>query len=237
MWLYVWTSPLKKAYIGKWEWSPNANTVAYRPLNSTTTVNDQSGNSYNLTQTWGSFGTYNGIDCFYNGWSTTGYFTLTSWANIPTGNTNRTILVWAYPTGYNSSYARYFLCYGEQTSWKGCRLYINTSSKPTADIYTNAITGSTNMSTSGWSLLTFTSTGNTFNFYVNWTSVWSNSSWTINTREISSSYPLRLMRSNISTSSNYQVRGYISEVIIENKTRTADEIADYYNQTKWNYWL
>lgn len=228
---------LKAAYIGKPEWTPWANTVAYRPLNSTTTVNDQSGNGYNLTQTWGSFGTYNGVDCFYNGWSTTGYFTLTSWANIPTGNTNRTILLWAYPTGYSSSYARYFLDYGGSSAGTAVYLSLSTAQKPNASIYSTSVTGSTNMSTSGWSLLTFTSTGNTFNLYVNGTSVWTSSSWTINTTALSSSYPLRLMRQNTSTSNNYQVRGYISEVIIENKTRTADEIADYYNQTKSNYWI
>lgn len=235
-WNNVYAMPLKEAYIGRWKWSPNANTVAYRPLNSTTTVNDQSWNSYNLTQTWGSFGTYNGVDCFYNGNSTAGYFDLTSWANIPTGNADRTILMWAYPTGYNSSYSRYFIDYGGSSAGTAVYVDINTSWKPYASIYSTGITGSNAMSTSSWSLLTFTSTGNTFNFYVNWASIWS-SSWTINTTAISSSYPLRLMRQNTASSSNYQVRGYISEVIIENKTRTADEIANYYNQTKANYWI
>ena len=30
---------------------------------------------------------------------------------------------------------------------------------------------------------------------------------------------------------------YISNAILENKARTAQEISDYYNQTKSNYWL
>jgi hypothetical protein len=30
---------------------------------------------------------------------------------------------------------------------------------------------------------------------------------------------------------------YISKVIFENKTRTAQEISNYYNQTKWDYWI
>lgn len=33
------------------------------------------------------------------------------------------------------------------------------------------------------------------------------------------------------------VNWYMSEVIIENKVRTAQEISDYYNQTKSNYWI
>jgi hypothetical protein len=30
---------------------------------------------------------------------------------------------------------------------------------------------------------------------------------------------------------------YYSNMILENKVRTAQEISDYYNLTKWNYWL
>jgi len=30
---------------------------------------------------------------------------------------------------------------------------------------------------------------------------------------------------------------YLSEIIIEDKARTAQEIAGYYNQTKWDYWI
>jgi hypothetical protein len=30
---------------------------------------------------------------------------------------------------------------------------------------------------------------------------------------------------------------YMSDFIIENKVRTTQEISDYYNQTKTNYWL
>lgn len=229
--IYVGTTKVRPTWRQPW-----VNTVAYRPLNSTTTVNDKSGNGYNLTQTWGSFGTYNGVNCFYNGWSTTGYFELTSWANIPTGNTDRTILLWAYPTGYSSSYARCFFRYGTSSTGKWVELDISSSGKYRALSGTTVITWGT-FSTSAWSLLTFTTTWNTFSLYANGVLQGSNSAGTIDTAAISSSYPLRLMRLNTSTSNSYQVRGYISEVIIENKTRTADEIAAYYNQTKSNYWL
>ena len=34
-----------------------------------------------------------------------------------------------------------------------------------------------------------------------------------------------------------QVHFNLSEFILEDKVRTAQEISDYYNQTKWDYWL
>ena len=48
------------------EWKPWANTIAYYPLTSVSTVNDMSGNNktltnYNNVQFW----TYNGVDCCY----------------------------------------------------------------------------------------------------------------------------------------------------------------------------
>jgi len=51
-WIQQSPKELKSAYIGDYiaPREPNANTVAYWPLNSTTTVNDQSWNWYNLTQ-------------------------------------------------------------------------------------------------------------------------------------------------------------------------------------------
>lgn len=36
---------------------------------------------------------------------------------------------------------------------------------------------------------------------------------------------------------NQFIYGYMSDVIIEDKAWTATEISDYYNLTKWNYWL
>jgi hypothetical protein len=35
----------------------------------------------------------------------------------------------------------------------------------------------------------------------------------------------------------YKVNGYFKTLILEDKARTADEITNYYNLTKSNYWL
>ena len=58
---------LKNAYIGEYpeRWQPWANTVAYYPLTSTTTVNDLSGNGYTLSthDTLPTFWIYQWVDC------------------------------------------------------------------------------------------------------------------------------------------------------------------------------
>lgn len=230
MGVYLWVDQQQR--------QPWANTVAYRPLNSTTTVSDQSGNNHTLTQTWGSFGTYNWVDCFYNGGSSLGYLELETAPNIPSGNADRTISFWAYPTSYNRYYDRYFFSYGDfAANGKAVYLVIGSNWKMMADVLGGAIFSTNTMSTSGWSLLTFTTSWNTFSVYENGELVWSNSSITINTRAVASPYSLRLMEWRDSTSLNYQVQWYLSEVIIENKTRTATEISNYYNITKSKYWL
>lgn len=250
MWIYVWSNEIKNAYIGanpikeifawenkvrpEWKREPNANTVAYRPLNSTTTNTDQSWNGYNLTKTWGSFTTLWNVSCFYNGGSTTWYFNLTSASKIPSWNTDRTICLWVNPSNYTTSYDRYVFAYWENSNWKSMKIMLTKQWYFRAYIYGNSIT-STYRKVPWWHQLTITTSWNTFNFYENWALIWSDNSWTINTTSISSSYPLRLMRLNSSTSDNYQIRWYLSEVIIEDKTWTADEVLAYYNQTKWNY--
>jgi hypothetical protein len=227
---------LKNAYIGE-VWTPWANTVAYRPLTETTTMYDQSWNNYNLTKTDdGSFTTLWNVSCFYNGWSSIGYFTLNSAPKIPSGNADRTILLWARPSSYSSSYSRYFLDYGGSSAGTAVYLTINTSKKYYASVSSKGITWNT-MPTNAWSLMTFVSSGNTFYLYANGELQWSNSNATINTTAVSSSYPFSLMGQNTSTSTNYQVRWYLSEVIIEDRAWTATEIANYFNNNKEKYWL
>lgn len=227
---------LYKAYIGEDPaWKPNAHTVAYRPLTSTTTVYDQSWNNYTLTQTGGSFTTVDGVDCFYNGWSTTGYFNLTSADKIPTWSAARTILLWVYPTSYSSSYSRYFLSYWRSTNAGKMDLTINTEKKCAFSIWGTSKSWAV-MNTTGRTLITLRTNGANTYLHLNGLQQASYTE-TLTTNAISSSYPFRLMRLNTSTSSNYQVRWYLSEVIIEDKNWTATEILNYFNDNKAKYWL
>lgn len=227
--VYLWENKVRP----EWKREPNANTVAYRPLNSTTTNTDQSWNGYNLRQTWGSFTTLDGVDCFYNGWSTTGYFNLTSASKIPSWNADRTILLRANSKSYSSSYDRAILQYGSNANGSQLTIALSTSNNAAALTYNYAVTWDT-MTSWKWVSLAFTYSWGTWKFYQDGVLKWS-ANTSLSTTAISSSYPLRLMRRNTSTSSNYQFRWYLSEVIIEDKAWTADEVLAYYNQTKWNY--
>lgn len=215
------------------EWrKPWANTVAYRPLNSTTTVNDMSGNGYNLTQTGGIFGVYNDVDCFY-----TGYLSLTSAPLIPIGDADRTISLWVCPDNYSSSYERPIFGYGNATGTQVLRIYEGTNGKYSAAL--SYITGMAWPDITTWKRALLTLVVNDVGypgFFVDGVLVASGTTQA-STAEISSSYPLRLMRRNNSTSASYQVRWCLSEVIIENVAWSVDEVAAYYNSTKSNYWI
>lgn len=224
-----------------WEdynWKPWDNTVAYRPLTSQTTVNDQSWNNYTLTQTGGSFTTLWDVSCFYNGWGTSWYFNLNSAPKIPSGNADRTISLWVKPNSYSGSSQNTILSYGTDTAGEMVRFIISTSWKygitvdGSSGIYSSGL-----ISTSNWKLMTFVSSGNSYYLYVNWSLEGMGTYSSINTTAVSSSYPLRIMRRNTSTSSNYQLRWYLSEVIIEDIVRTDQKILNYFNSLKWKYWL
>jgi hypothetical protein len=71
--------------------------------------------------------------------------------------------------------------------------------------------------------------------FVNWVSIWTHTStynsslpWWSNTTYIW--HPS-------TDSDSKSAYWYVKDYIIENKARTSDEIAKYYKQTKWNYWL
>lgn len=223
--IYFWVDERRK---------PWANTVAYRPLTSTTTVNDQSWNNYTLTRTWGSFTTIGGVDCFYNGWWTSGYFTLNSAPKIPSWSAARTISLWVKPTNYSRSYDRYILDYGGQTAGSGVAFLTTMYGLYEVLVVTDYMDWASVIVAR--KLLTFTTSWSGYDFYINWVLQW-HSSYALNTSAVSSSFPLRLMRQNTTTSDNNQLRWYLSEVIIEDKAWTATEIENYFNDNKSKYWL
>ena len=240
MWVYIYQSwietPMQNDYIGEYWWKPWANTLAYYPLTSTTTVNDMSGNNKTLTNQGGVFWTYNGVDCVYcwNSWIvrndtvTTAYIwqtsTMSAWVSRATWNSSE---CWI-GTGYNN--------------WPYYNKYVSLSMLLQAtrvrfwcwwwnawhDLDYSVITTENH-----WYHLvqTFASDG-TRKCYFNWTLVgtWNqiieqNISW------------FSIVGSKWGASEQYYWNWYASEIIIENKTWTDAEILDYYNQTKANYWL
>ena len=81
-------------------------------------------------------------------------------------------------------------------------------------------------------LVTITADSSWRTMYMNWTQV---STWSSTITFIST--VLCIGGGSWTSSVDNFFNGYMSDVIIENKVRTAQEISDYYNATKSNYWI
>ena len=218
--VYVWTNSLKNAYIGEYGWKPWANTLLYVPF--VDDLLDHSWNSVSLNTGWTITNTtLSWVKCA----------SLTNWwLNTPTLDTtwNWTQTIWVkwLPTW----------------SWDNAIIDKGNSSRAVWTwlknwSYISSITGvwyssSASVDTSNvWHLLTVVRDSWTLYIYYDWVqkltySISSYESWISNNFWI-------YKREWSSTFGNW----YISGWIVENKARTAQEVQDYYNQTKWNYWL
>lgn len=204
-------------------WTPWANTIAYYPLDSTNTVNDLSGNWYNLTNTMVVFWNYVGVSCASFDWATSKLTatisTLPQWANA------RTISLWVYDIGWVGKSIMWYwanrtkrwcfiLNYANSSEWYWLTPYYD-------DIYSYITTTST------WMLLTWTYDGTNFKLYINGELIGTSDDITLVTSwtnfEIWNPYDTGF----------YQ--WYASNAIIEDKARTAQEISEYFNRTKALY--
>ena len=206
-------------------WQPWANTIAYYPLNSTNTVNDLSWNSNTLTNQWATFWTYWGVDCV----NTTGKSLYWLVTNLPIWNSMRTISVRANAQASSSWMAIYW--YGSNTTHNRCVCYRTTIdgwiiyfSHQIDDIATSIV-----MDTNKRYLFTYTYDGTTAKWYVNWSLAWS-----VNVVLETTSSDLVISWWG---AWHETFTGYISNFIIEDKARTAEEISDYLNRTKSLYWI
>lgn len=211
-------------YIGEYWWHPWANTLLYWPL--VTDANDASGNSRDGTPT--SSVTFSSSD----------------WAYIPSGN-RINIPQFTVPTVVTISMWVKFITVGN--TW---RLYSDWSGS-----IRNMLVHHYNLSKLSWLFWDWstnqqelqrndTLTYNVWNNYVlvkNWTSVTVyhnnqdkgtqttlyNVAWWNNTWQEFSIW-------NISWET---AQYYFKDYIIEDKAWTQQEVSDYYNLTKWNYWI
>lgn len=211
-------------------WKPWANTLLYFPLE-----NDAIDvvNSVSLTSSWTT--NYTTV-----GWVKSAEFTKLNWlynnnvAVLPQWDVAKTISMWTYIKGKNigrywfvmfwtnSSWATFWISWKENTDNICLSRWWSISSEytPSQNTWINLVC--TYDTTNKWRLysngnqtpvITWNTTAPT-----QWTSiyVWA-SIWNTETRQT--------------------MYWNLSNVIIENKVRTAQEVEDYYNQTKWNYWL
>ena len=219
-------------YLWNNEWLPWENTIAYYPLDSNTTVNDASRNNRNLTNNGTTFWVYQWVDSGYiNGnmyftWiSTPSNITINIRYNLRHKSENYHLIAWLR-YGVSNTNAYWLLMTGEfagRPNWQWFWIQYNNSS--TADNYywlTNWMI-STEWVWYNWVL---TYDWATLKIYTNWVLSTSASSSMSNARDT-----IMLWWSP----ENSQVN--LSNVIFEDKVRTADEISNYYNSTKANYWI
>lgn len=234
---------LYAAYIGEYkEWKPWANTVLYIPFDQEYWATDQSWNWYTVTNGF-TLWTYNNVYCARNtavgNRIKTGItYTTQHWGNNVFTNpytVNVRMYIESQPSSNYISWISWFASggsYPQNNIWM--ETFTSYSWKAVWNVNTNywidywkwvnvvcTVTPAT--SWYDYSLYlnwVFQATVNPSGFigtpswyhYINylkvWTSTWSTTVWTC-----------------------------YSEYILENKARTAQEISEYYNITKANYWL
>lgn len=218
-------------------WQPWANTLAYYPLTTETTVSDLSGNNRNLTQHDNStFWTYGWVDCVYVSWNNA------SWFHCLTTNSITNQVLWNQFTmmwyGYRSDSSKWLFSgmWGINWSWNWFNVIFNTSDI-SAEILRNGSINSISYSSGNiywqWKLLTATYDNWSVKLYLNGSQV-ATGTYTVGTINI---LWVGCFFGTQSSWYTYQWNWYISNFILENKARTADEISAYYNQTKAKYWI
>lgn len=218
-------------------YEPNENTVVYYPLTSETTVNDLSWNWYTLTQNWNSdFWTYLWIDCVYVHWSDSSWFkclTNQSINNSVLWNTFTLIFRWAR---YDSNSTLLCGFWWKNGSWNGLN-YMATSSVINMEVLLNwsinRLQASPTINAQERNLFVAVYDNGAEKWFINTNQVVSGSYtvWTINVFWVWCAFGTE------TSWYTYQWNGYVSNCIIEKKARTAQEIVDYYNITKWFYWI
>lgn len=211
-------------------WRPWVNTIAYRPLNSTDTVNDMkwTWTAYNLTWT-ATFWVDEWVDCYQS----RSYGTMLTIADsLLYGNSNFTVNYWILEKQTSSSHQHVFLSW-----WTGKKqqvlMWINWNNNHLMcwKYFEDYDTWYT-LTAWNWINVCITYDWSNMKIYVNWNLqlTQSISFW------ITSSWETSLWDSSLWWNNQY-FRWNMSEAILEDKERTAQEIADYYNSTKWDYWI
>ena len=207
---------------GGWGWQPWANTIAYYPLNSTYTDTDQSWNNNNGTTTWTII--YDSISAQFSSWNYitiptiipywSNPYTISVWYNTPDSSWHQNVVYFQVNSNVNNTASALFVYQWHLYYW----------SKGASDWNISSVS----ISNDTWYNIVFTYTWTQLECFVNGVS-----KWTFN-RTISSTAP---NTAYIGKGSPEICIGKTSNLIIENKVRTAQEISDYYDLTKWDYWI
>ena len=214
---------------GGW-WKPWANTIAYYPLD--TDFNDASWNGYNLTNSWGTITTSDWVACAYFSWSSN----VMASASISVTTQDSTFAFWMKKMRHTNN-ERFIHRTNDNIEqaiawrWTQWQLnFINWQNWWRSNGY--------NSNTPEWQWIfvvgTWWSSWN--KAYLNWVEqTLSYLNGNASSTALSVTYSDIVLGNNRWWSQPWQC--YLSNVIIENKVWTADEVSEYYNLTKSNYWL
>lgn len=234
----IWNQEVTKVFVGSEQirpswWQPWANTIAYYPLNWN--LNDNSGNGYNLTNSWTTF------------------ITLASWKQV---------LSVEQASAYNNSFTydlsgkdftiSYFVKDTAQRIWYSDFPYIRLYNSSNSVLYENkhAWPSQRNLV---WARINnnYPWDVERYNIDENWHSyfyVYNNTDrvqklyvdWNLVSTAQPISNPISTACAKLQVGGLWykgQVHFQMWDLIIEDKVRTAQEIADYYNKTKSQYWI
>ena len=228
-WMYIWQQKIRPSGWGGWQ--PWENTMLYLPME--TDLLDHSGNSLTVNNLWSvalanvwlsfSVAQFNSTSTeltFAYQWSINSAWTMSFWENIENQSTDA-MFVGAWTWSAHNLFQLWFT--PRPARWL-------TLSDTSTDIDSGSFTGRDG----SWHLITATYSGvgwqtNNAKVYIDgslamqWTMQWWN--WNTNT----------FMVGNY----NQQVNmwWFLSKFIVETAERTAQEVADYFNATKWDYWI
>ena len=225
--------------IDSW-WTPWANTVAYYPLTSITTVNDMSGNNRNLTNSNVSFWTQFGVDCAYISWNADSYHSVTKYLYwnitwLPTWSSARTYSFWIYndnasvPSAADDVYIFQWITSTNRMVFVNWWWVDSSSGLAISQRWSSWYFWASIRKQRCYNVITYE--GARFEWYVKWVSRWT---WTYTINTWSNKFSIFWASENPAWNA---FNWWMSRLILEDRARTAGEVAAYYYQTKSNYWL
>lgn len=242
MWISIWNSEISTAtgiYCGSrklrpWEippFTPWENTVAYYKLIENWT--DFSWKWNNLSSNWTPVYTtvWNATYASLNSTASGNFLYTDSATWVPQWTSDRTVSCWFYKWSWTKSTDATIFMLWNAASNQMFNVFIDRNARTLwISQYGSGQWGMYTFTDNTWYHIVVTYSWTTWTVYVNWTNIgtWNYTIWT-------SWNKIYLMQWSWD-SSTYCVWN-LSEVIIENKARTAAEISTYYNKSKANYWL
>lgn len=260
--IFVGDTPISKVFLwdtkvrpsGWWGWQPTEHTLLYIPMDTTSWTTDQSQHQRTyVSTTWLTLDTttFAGVECYrIQNWYIDLWTSATSWlipsskeftalfrvyCNTAIGGQNQYILIynWAVMGEYNISLWWMPLAWWWYPNWTVMNWWDSWSSDNWAIQWT--------CWTQAWHLVSFTVKNGVVTLYkdavkdVDTTNVWFTlpNDWFGLWHETSQQW-IKIFSSR----NGYdRLDGYVWQVVFEDVGRADQQIADYYNQFKWNYWL